>query len=430
MMSDDMQLFKLDHEGQSYKAARDLYLNMNGFKKEFVQSLLPEQRIDPTVDMRKQVISFNKNLIEAAGFYHPVTLIKHGPESFPRAYEYLPEIYATNDRGNEGTPDLYVLSWVGYNGDYFTPPDATLIEDAHKKDSFLFRCERGMINTILNTTPRGAQLPNDFSELSRVIPTSDLVGHRHSYFVAQGRSLEILDTIKQDAENRDQAIAKLTKAVTKIITNKLPDQIKPQLGEGDGFRINLRPNGMRDQYCINIENDGATNKGDAGKALNLDENPYFHVVPQGSRAAHGYVILPKNNTAEGSELQRLMDKVPYVSSLSDYPELAADYRVDAKKLDTNFNITNKFPSVRDWQGMKVLVYTNDHPEDHSKFCPPDSIELPAEVYEWLEQDDMDNDHGVSLPPQPEEIHEMIVALRNRLKNANKPDIDPVQGLDL
>ncbi len=436
------KIFKLDPEGESYRAVIEFQNSMSALRAEFQSKVSMESGLSD--DMKAEIVERSKaihaDINEKMGFLHPVTQVKDNElQAYPRAYEHVPTVFANqysvegDDGAHQDVVEFYMFSPVGYDGDFFEPDDARLIEDEKEikgVEAQLFA--GGWLNpaVVISANAQGVEVPKDYSPLADA-DKKDALPHYKVCFVAQGETLDILQDFDQRNAEYGHATQAVIDHVNSAIQNDLAPEFNRQIEEGEDFYVNWSYGQSRDDknkthFDISVRQGGKVNGMAAGQPLIVGNNDIFLVSAKEGRGE--YQISPNEDTPQGQELKALMDAVPTKPSLSDYPELVADMPFEPAQFDEMLGVNGSVPQEWEFQGHRVLTYNSDE-ADYDAFCPPDAQPLPSALYKWVKNDEEDERMGISPPPAPDALLDDVLHLLNDTPKLGR-DTDENPNLDI
>ncbi len=430
------KIYKLDPEGETYQAVIEMEEAIRALHRDFYTEARGAGWKKLAVQLTDKVADWDIRRIEDTGQTHPVIQVKDDePQGFPRAYAHFPQVYATEfkykDAPDNGAQkyDLYMYAPVGYDGDHFAPEDARLIDDKREEQwvgNALFAGGWSDPISCFSLQARGVGVPDDYVKPEGQ-PQGYVPAHDKACFVALGETRAQLDDFEARQGAYQSAADDVMRRVDSIIKNDLGDMIRDQIDVMEEFYMNwsYAPSDEAEgktAFQISVRQSGNVEPMQGGQPLTLSDNDFFIVQAGHSRGE--YNITPNLNTPQGQALAEVFDAVPPKPSLSDYPDLVADFPFTEEGYDAMLGVNGQVPRVQEFQGHKVLIYNTDD-ADYDGFCPPDSIALPAALYIWLNKDDEDARMGIEPPPAADELAKLNETFETRLNLALGSDHPPL-----
>ena len=209
---DDTRIYKLDHDGAADRAAAAVM--------EIVQ-MAQDTRIaaDPALrpshaERAAFLVEQHKALEGRPDLLRPIGLVKplvqmvltvDGPS---RAYETYPTIFVDDGRG-KNRPDFYLYAPIDYLNRNFMPAEARAITGEREIDritAILHTGEEAVGKSVLPLPQRGVATPADFDPARHMAFTDTRPDHTVLAFVAEGRSLDMVDSYRNQIEARTKAM--------------------------------------------------------------------------------------------------------------------------------------------------------------------------------------------------------------------------------
>lgn len=283
-------------------------------------------------------------------YFHTLTDIS-GPEpiitiqlvngSYPRAYQSWPEVHVDHI---DGKLDFYIDVPKDYKGRIFQPPGSTPLSE---KEWYKFRNSYGDMYEGHGTRPVGVYLPSDYAVHKKTIQGSEDTRYYH----LAGESLRIYRAFEADQKSADAASSKLMKA-WKAASHS---------------------------YC-GTELVSVEFKSNPGRGWKKQDPEY---------GRNSYA--PDLATPEGRAIQAEFAALPQRPDLKELQK-----RLVPGSPDSQFPLVHK----NEEHQLIMLEYST---KKGVIAAPADAIRIPAIVYNWLRQDQMDVLCGVQPPPAPPEI---------------------------
>lgn len=423
----DFKIYKLDPDGALYKGllsmGSEIIQIKHDFQKQAMGENLPAIKDHVLDDALK---TFKNQKKQSLGLDHTVIAVKNdNPQSYPRAYEHKPVIYgvsnvkkSADDGAMKNHIDLYLYAPIGYDGDYFIPDGARLIDDEKERelvDGMLFAGGWSDPLTFFNRSPVGVDVPDDYIAFEAGdTPKHD--AHAKLCFFVQGETAEIIDDYKDRLALYDQKTGDVMRRVKSIVENDLRPILMPKVEGDSGYYVNMSLNDQ--DMKISVRRNGSNEFMMAGQPIDLDDNDFFTVSAAGH--SHEYNISPNLKTKQGRELADAFAAIPLRPSLSDYDMLLADFPIEEKQFDAMFGIDGHVPMLREMQGYDVLVYNTDDTAGNS-FCPHGCLQLPPSIFFWLDEDRVDLETGILPPPAPKVLIDELRDLAAKSDNGFDPE---------
>ncbi|MGZ9097186.1 MAG: hypothetical protein ACXW30_02685 [Micavibrio sp.] len=269
----------------------------------------------------------------------PIITIQLINGAYPRAYQSWPEIHVDHTNGKL---DFYIDMPKDYKGQIFQPPGSTPLPE---KEWYTFRNSYGDMYEGHGARPQGVRLPSDY-----VAHKKRLTGAEETrYFRLAGESLRIYREFEADQKKADETSSKLMKA-WKAASHS---------------------------YC-GTELVSAEFKSPPGRGWKKSED-----------GRNSYE--PDEATAEGRAIKAQFAALPQRPDLKELQK-----RLVPGSPDTQFPLVHKSEEHQ----MIMLEYSA---KKGAIMPPPGAAQIPAMVYHWIRQDQMDALCGVQPPPPPPEI---------------------------
>lgn len=430
------KIYKLDPEGETYQAVMEMEKAIRALHQDFYAQARGSGWKNLALALTDKVADWDIRRIEDTGQTHPVIQVKDDePQAFPRAYAHFPQVYATEykykdapDNGDQKY-DLYMYAPVGYDGDHLVPEGARLIDDEKEEQwvgNALFAGGWSDPISCFSLQARGVALPDDYIKPEGA-PQGYVPAHDKMCFVALGEARAQLDDFDARQEAYQAAANTVMRRVDSIINNDLDDAIREQIDVMESYYMNWsyaspRDNEDKTEFQVSVRQSGKVDMMKGGQPLTLSDNVFFTLKEGNGRGE--YRITPNMDTPQGQALSKVFDAVPPKPSLSDYPDLVADFPFAEEGYDAMLGVNGQVPRVQEFQGHKVLIYNTDD-ADYDGFSPPDSIVLPTALYHWINKDDEDARMGIKAPPAPEELIKLNDTFETRLVRALGDDQPPL-----
>ncbi len=350
------------------------------------------------------------DVLTLTGLNSPAVQVFQGPQTLPRAYVEFPKIFSSPKK----TPEYFMYAPVDYKGRYFVPADAVLLTDKEEQiiNNRLFA--GGWLGNapIVSVKKPGVATPADY-----VAPSAVKLRKAFSYaqndrviYLAAGRSLEIVEDYRartQDWESKIKAACRAIEAEAK----KTKTDILLGLPAGEDVRISATYSyssggGDKATLLLSIRREGKNSIWDAGQTVDALPSPAFHLS---NREGGGDIVTVRTDTPEGKQLAALIDAIPLTPGLRDYPELFANFDIKHDQVSRTLGVNGVVPQAVEVDRRTVLVYSASPKNKENKFCPPGAKSFPAEAYEWLRSDEGDRNMGITPPPMPKEIIDILAA---------------------
>jgi len=360
-------------------------------------------------------------VLALTGLKAPATQVFKGPQTLPRAYAEHPQIFTSP----EEKPLYFMYAPVDYKGNHFVPADSVQLNDKQtaKVDNLLFA--GGWLGNapIVSVKKRGVATPADY-----VPPTESELRKAFSYmpndrvcFLASGRSLEIVNDYRartKDWERKIKAACREIEAEAK----KKKSEILIGLPLGEDVRISATYSyssggGDKATLLLSVRREGKDNIWHAGKTVDAPESPAYQLA---SRESGEYIVTPRRDTPEGRKIAAMIDAIPLTPGLRDYPELFASFEIKKDQIGQMLGVNGTVPQVVDVGGQTVLLYNAAPKAKKNAFCPPGAKPFPAEAYEWLRSDEGDHNMGITPPPMPQKIADILAQTKPAAKKTPEP----------
>ncbi len=423
-------IYKLDYNGKSYRFVMAVHRAILKMAKDFRAVSQKFSKIEIEKELAQQISKLDRDIIDNSGLSFPVIEVIENIQSYPRAYQLFPKVYVngtefrySRDNYPKNEAELYMDCPVGYNGKYFIPSDARLIDDEKEKlyiSNLLFGAYSSS-PSFFSPVKRGVALPDDYICCDNNDMQQIYDGHYWKCYLALGDSLEMVKDYKRRMDTYSKAINELVTELRRIIDEEINEQFISQIEVGNGYYMNFSAsqNNGEKNITISVRKDDKINFMNNGQVLEIKNNDFFIV---GEEKAGEYRINPNRNTKSGRELAKYFDNVILRPCLSDYPELMANMKFTPRMFDRKLGINGQIPLLRELEGNFVFIYNTDNLE-YSEYTPPDSIEIPAHICRWLIADEEDIELGIIPPPQPEGLKNDVIDLFRKMDNSQKLFVD-------
>lgn len=347
-------------------------------------------------------------LLRQTGLDSPAPQVFQEKGGLPRAYRRYPEIFSSPEK----TPRYFMYAPVDYRGNHFAPEDGVPVtgKPAAQVDDLLFA--GGWLGNapLVSRKKHGVALPAaEAAALSKSFRKADDDGHRQICFIAGGESLAAIEDFNRRTADYHARVGALREAIQKTVEAQFPDimalarlpadeairaSISYRYGGGDG----------KTEMLLSVRQEGRLEMMAAGRSLTaLPENPAYRL----KKSEGGeFTVKPRRDTAEGKALAALFDAIPATPALAEYKILHAGYAFTPGRFDSMLGVNGVVPRVHQLEGRTILVYNADDAARET-FCPPGAIPLPTAAFKWLNADAADRNLGVTPPPMPPEIADII-----------------------
>lgn len=351
-------------------------------------------------------------VLALTGLKAPAVQVFKGPQTLPRAYAEHPQIFTSPEK----KPLYFMYAPVDYKGNHFTPADSVQLNDKQtaKVDNLLFA--GGWLGNapIISVKKQGVATPADY-----VPPSTSEVRKAFSYmpndrvcFLAAGRSLEIVNDYRARTKDWERKIKAACREIEAEVAKK-KSEILVGLPLGEDVRISATYSyssggGDKATLLLSIRREGKDNIWHAGKTVDAPESAAYKLS---NREGGEYIVTPRLDTPEGKKISALFDAIPLTPGLRDYPELFADYAIKKDQIGQMLGVNGTVPQVVDVGGHTVLLYNAAPKAKKNAFCPPGAKPFPAEAYEWLRSDEGDRNMGITPPPMPPKMADILAEVK-------------------
>lgn len=384
-MNDTGMIYYRLQPGPALTALRGLLKEQTAFLKNLHKQNPHAKMNDHYEAFYAHVEQTNPDLLEALGFEAPATMVMDYA-GIQRAYKHYPRIAAI--RMHDGKTRFYLGSPVDYTGGHFEPQGAKRLgaQEARAVDTFITEnpTRRGILFPRNYT---GTALPVDYTSTPREEPSA-----HYELFLAQGKTLDILDNLEQRKSAFSNGMKKLTDSVLNVFKNIIPAisltieaVIKPAFGN-------------RPQFVVKTNAD-------------LPKSNHFEY---GQTLDNQTTITYNARTEDGASMRDAFETVSLMPSLSDYPDLKRWGKKDYPYM------------VQDMDGLQFLQYTSRTPATMN-FCPPDSMKIGHATMMWMEADKRDRMLGITPPPATGQVAEEIRKVAEIRKKTGQ-NYEPVNKL--
>lgn len=360
-------------------------------------------------------------ILVLTGLKAPTTQVFQGPQTLPRAYNSFPEIFLSPER----EPKYFMYAPVDYRGKHFVPVDSRKLgpKEEDKVGNLLFA--GGWLGNapLVSIKKHGVATPADYaapsdSELRKAFPHAM---NDEVIFLAAGRSLEIVEDYRARTKDWEAKIDAAREEIEKEVT-KRKAEVLALLPAGEDVRASVSYSysmggGDMAQLQLSVRREGKDNLWNAGKAVTPPSSPAYTLTDLGYGGE--YAVTPNRATPEGRKIAALMDAIPLTPGLGDYPELRAGYSVRHDEITRYLGVNGEVPQEIEAGGFTVLRYTAA-PGAKKDFCPPGAIPFPTEAYEWLRADDGDKNMGITPPPMPKAVSDILSSVVKVAPKAKTP----------
>lgn len=349
-------------------------------------------------------------VLELTGLKNPSVQVFKGPQTYPRAYVEYPQIFSSPEK----EPKYFMYAPADYKGAHFTPPDAMRLNDKEEQRVGNLLFAGGWLGNapIVSVKKSGVATPADY-----IAPSESELRKAFSYmpndrvcFLAAGRSLEIVEDYRARTKEWEQKINDACRAI-EFETLKTKPAVLLGLPAGEDVRISATYSyssggGDKVTLLLSIRREGKNSMWDAGKTVDAVPSPAYDLS---NRDGGEYIVTARTDTPEGRDLAALIDAIPLTPGLRDYPELNANFDVKLDQIGRMLGVNGTVPQAVETGGRTVLVYSASPDEKTTGFCPPGAKPFPAEAYEWLRFDEGDRNMGITPPPMPKYIADILAA---------------------
>lgn len=331
-----------------------------------------------------------------------------GKDALPRAYREFPQIYLSP----EEPPRYFMGVPVDYQGNFFRPQDAQLLDNAETERAADLLFAGGWLGNapLVTRKKEGVATPADYAPAK---PSFHSAARRDTFtqrvFIAGGDSLKAVEDYERRKAAYEAAMSRAQSAVKTIAEMEFPKLLE-SLPEGEGLRASAGATYggyMKGKTVItlSVRMQGRENPWNAGKTVPLADNEAYTLQPR-----HGgeYTVTPRRDTHAGRALAAIFDAIPKTPDLSEYPTLLADFTFYPNQFEAAFGMNDRTPHIRKFGGRTLLVYNSDESET-GDFTPPGATPMPLKAFKWLEADEQDRNMGVTPPPMPQEISTQLTA---------------------
>ncbi len=360
------------------------------------------------------------HVLTLTGLKSPAVQVFKGPQTLPGAYEEYPKIFSSPEK----IPAYFLYAPVDYKGRHFVPADAVLLTDKESQniDNRLFA--GGWLGNapIVSIKKQGVATPTDYvapseTELRKAFSYAK---NDHVTYLAAGRSLEIVEEYRARTREWERKIKAACRAI-EAAAGKTKTEILLGLPAGEDVRISATYSyssggGDKATLLLSIRREGKNSIWDAGKTVDALPSPAFHLS---NREGGEYIVTARTDTAEGKKLAALIDAIPLTPGLRDYPELYANFDIKHDQISRMLGVNGVVPQAVEVDGRTVLVYSISPKSKENGFCPPGAKPFPAEAYEWLRSNEGDRNMGITPPPMPKEIVDILSAADTALPTGKK-----------
>lgn len=337
----------------------------------------------------------NPEMLAATGLLSPAVCVYQAGPSCPRSYVEYPAIIASPQKA----PRFFIYAPVDYKGNHFVPPDAKRLDAKEQAaaDSLLFAGGWLGNGPLLDMGKTGTALPADYSHVPSAAASFNDKNRSYRCYIARGESLKIVEDFNRRKSDYD---ARVTEAFDRVrdLAQALFPQVRAALDSPDE---ELNVSMMYGEHNKDGDRSGVelTIRKKWGEAVAMPENPHFTTDSKG----HMYF---RTDTPEGRALKEWFDAMPARPGLSDYPRLHAAFSFERDDIDKMIGVNGIVPQALQFGHYTVLRY-NTAAGDETPFCPPDALPLSTAAYMWLDADKSDANMGITPPPMPREIAQML-----------------------
>lgn len=350
----------------------------------------------------------NPLLLKKTGLKDPATMVYKDVQSFPRAYEEYPQIFTSP----EENPRYFMYVPVDYNGNHFVPEDARHITGKEESQIGDLLFAGGWLGNapIVSTEKKGVPTPPDYvaPSISKLKQAFSHSPNDKIVFLAKGASLQSIqdyNSRKEDWKNKlDEASEKIKQNAEKMRTTILAG-----LPEGEDINLNVSYSyamngGGRAKLTLSASIEGKTNIMLGGKRVCMPKSPAFHME---ENERNEYVITARTDTPEGKALAPYLNAIPDTLSLGDYPDLIGNFKLEEDEIGALLGIYDNIPQLVELEGHNFLIYNISPNDADNSFTPPDAVQIPTAVYQWLQSDQGDKNMGITPPPMPDEVKQFL-----------------------
>lgn len=412
------EVYQLDLDGKAYQAAMALNKVIN---EAYAKNPTSLDRKTLFAELQAQ----HPDLLQATGLLSPSTQVMTYNDGQPRTHLTYATIYPSYKSADDKKPDLYMYITAGYKGDHFTPDGATKLDEKQAERVGMLLFAGGWLETapIFRLPDVGIATPADFDvKVHNSFDRSLKENRTTATFIAEGRSLELIEDFRQRKGQQTDACAAVREWLTEIVLSsyKTTDLSATQ-GEiyvNVGYSAEAS-SGKKTGFSLSVRKTGNLSLMDGGQPLELSSNAHFLVKEKGGGE---YWVTPNKKTKEGKALKQLFDAVPLAPGLADYAELRGNFPIQQDGTDKLLGINGVVPRLHSLMGKTILVYnrdidtkTYDAATDGQSlvipaFCPPDARPLDTALFLWLSKDDEDRNVGISPPPMPDALKKPFAEL--------------------